>query len=78
LILAMLLVAGAGKATHRWASVMTRIALVLFWTFPLYFVLVKWHCLYLMAPVLLALVSGAIEQARHSHTAPETASAVVG
>ena len=28
--------------------------LIIFWTFPLYFLFVKWHCLYLMAIVLFA------------------------
>jgi hypothetical protein len=27
--------------------------MVLFWIFPIYFVFVAWHCLYLMCPVLL-------------------------
>lgn len=48
---------------------MTRVlltfTLVLFWTFPLYFLFVKWHCLYLMAVVLIiftwACVRGAEE-----------------
>ena len=27
--------------------------MVLFWVFPIYFLFVAWHCLYLMCPVLL-------------------------
>ena|SRR5215469_623782 len=42
-------------------------ALLLFWMFPIYFLLVKWHCLYLMAPVLLVLVWGAIKETQVVH-----------
>ena len=58
LLLAMFLAAGALTALNelrhepglRIALVAT---LVVFWVFPIYFLFVKWHCLYLMCPVLL-------------------------
>jgi hypothetical protein len=34
--------------------------LVLFWTFPLYFLVVAWHCLYLMCPILLLFTFSAL------------------
>jgi hypothetical protein len=34
----------------RWTLIAT---VVLFWTFPIYFLFVAWHCLYLLCPVLL-------------------------
>jgi len=33
-----------------------KIVLVFFWSFPIYFVLVAWHCLFLLAPVLVLFV----------------------
>jgi hypothetical protein len=41
------------------------IALLLFWIFPIYFVFVSWHCLYLMCPVLLIFVWSAIQAAKN-------------
>jgi hypothetical protein len=39
------------------------IALVLFWSFPIYFMFVAWHCLYLMCPVLLIFCLAAVRAA---------------
>jgi hypothetical protein len=33
-----------------------KIVLAFFWSFPIYFVLVAWHCLFLLAPVLVVFV----------------------
>jgi len=40
--------------------------LALFWTFPIYFVSVAWHCLYLMCPVLLLFVYSEIRAAEYA------------
>ena len=71
LILAMLLASGhisghSSARTASWDRIAIRAALVLFWTIPVYFLCVKWHCLYLMGPVLLLFVWGAIELARNA------------
>jgi hypothetical protein len=39
-----------GRRELRWTLMAT---VVLFWTFPIYFLLVAWHCLYLLCPILL-------------------------
>jgi hypothetical protein len=78
LILAMLLVAGqdcvfpsAGWGS-AFAGTSTRSALAVFWTFPIYFLFVKWHCLFLLGPALFLFVWGAVRvssvQKTHSVT----------
>lgn len=64
LILAMLLAASHVRALAvpgrvLWPSVATKVALALFWAVPIYFLFVKWHCLFLLAPVLFLFVWGA-------------------
>jgi uncharacterized membrane protein len=49
------------------------IVLTVFWTFPIYFVLVAWHCLYLICPVLLLFVYLAVRMARHASRLPVNA-----
>jgi len=44
-----------------------------FWTFPIYFALVAWHCLYLMCPVLLLFVYLAVRMAKHASRLPVNA-----
>ena len=44
--------------------------LVVFWTFPLYFLFVSWHCLYIMAIVLITFVCASVWAA--GRTAPLT------
>jgi hypothetical protein len=66
LILAMLLVVVHGSVfpSAGWGPTLActsiRLAVILFWTFPVYFLFVKWHCLYLMGPVLFLLVWGTV------------------
>lgn len=66
LILAMLLVGGRGSnfpsagLNPVFGRISTRAVLILFWTFPIYFLLVKWHCLYLMGPVLFLFAWGTV------------------
>jgi Glycosyltransferase family 87 len=66
LILAMFL----GAAMLRYARWGVRFALtftlIVFWTFPLYFLFVKWHCLYLMALALLGFTWSCAECAKHT------------
>jgi hypothetical protein len=47
----------------RWLMVST---LLLFWTFPIYFICVAWHCLYLLAPVLLIFSYVAVRAANYA------------
>jgi Glycosyltransferase family 87 len=70
LVLAMFLAAShlsdGDFIADRASAAALRTTFVLFWTFPLYFVFVKWHCLYLMGPVLLAFVWGTARAAKLS------------
>jgi Glycosyltransferase family 87 len=65
LIVAMLLALGHSSVGKKdqgvgAAAVAVRISSALFWMFPIYFLAVKWHCLYLMAPVLLLFIWGSM------------------
>ena len=81
LILPMLLTAGSPSSlqnpfpTSPWTRRGIKLTVALFWMFPIYFLLVKWHCLYLMGPVLLLFVWGTISIAKHPQ--PTSAIAVV-
>lgn len=46
------------------ARVPLALALIIFWTFPLYFLFVKWHCLYLMAIVLVGFMWACVRGAQ--------------
>lgn len=63
LILAMFLAGGFAGAHStrykRWLRLALMATLVVFWAFPVYFLFVKWHCLYLMCPVLLLFLFAA-------------------
>jgi hypothetical protein len=66
LIVAMFLAAARFRElTSRWRFA-EAIALVIFWSFPIYFLCVAWHCLYLMCPVLLLFVFSVVGVARDS------------
>jgi hypothetical protein len=65
LILAIFLV--SSKVSHRnltevgaLTAISFRVALIIFWSFPLYVLFVKWHCLFLLAPVLLLFVFASV------------------
>jgi hypothetical protein len=83
LILPMLLTAGSlsNLQIRFQASPRTRraikLTLVLFWAFPIYFLFVKWHSLYLMGPILLLFVWETISIAKHPLPTSEIA-AVTG
>ena len=53
LALAMLLLAGRIRGTSTALRFAASLAVAVFWSFPLYFLFVKWHCMYLMAIALL-------------------------
>jgi hypothetical protein len=65
LVLPMFLVAGQLSSPNFPLSgrVVIRLALALLWTFPIYFLCVAWHCLYLMCLVLLVFVYLAVRGA---------------
>lgn len=52
-----------GKLTSP-ARVPLAFTLILFWIFPVYFLFVKWHCLYLMAIALLAFIWACVRGAQ--------------
>jgi hypothetical protein len=79
LILPLLVVAPYLKTSCSQAklpTLVTRFASVLFWTAPLYFLFVKWHCLYLMAPVLLGFIWGAMRSTKFARQGVELQRAV--
>ena len=56
LALGLFLVAARLHGLSRDLRTVLVFTLVVFWAFPLYFLFVKWHCLYLMAIVLITFV----------------------
>jgi hypothetical protein len=79
LILALLLAAAHSKGSYSRAklpALITRVAAILFWTAPIYFLLVKWHRLYLMAPVLLGFIWGATRSVKFARPPVELQRAV--
>jgi hypothetical protein len=50
---------------HRELQVALKVILILFWTFPIYFICVAWHCLYLMCPILTLFVFLAMVNAKY-------------
>jgi len=67
LILAMFLASAHfenGVAGYRVPMVMS---LAIFWFFPIYFLSVAWHCLYLMCPVLLLFVFSGLRAAQYAN-----------
>jgi len=69
LMLAMFLAAagfsGSAVPAHRALRLAMKFTLVLFWFFPVYFLFVAWHCLYLMCPVLLLFAYSALLGAKY-------------
>jgi hypothetical protein len=69
LMLAMFLAAAGFSNSDATGNGALRIAmkltLVLFWFFPIYFLFVAWHCLYLMCPVLLLFAYSALLGAKY-------------
>jgi hypothetical protein len=50
---------------HRGLRIAMTTAIVLFWAFPIYFLFVAWHCLYLMCPLLLLFAYSALLGAKY-------------
>jgi hypothetical protein len=70
----LLVVADLAKTSGpqaKLSTLVTRAIVVLFWIPPIYFLFVKWHCLYLMAPVLLAFTWSAIQRAKFARQGVE-------
>lgn len=66
LLIGLLGVGAALGKLGRMARIPLVSTLILFWTFPLYFLFVKWHCLYLMAIVLIAFAWGCVRGAEEA------------
>jgi hypothetical protein len=65
LILSMFLAVANLRAQSRGIRAALVFALIVFWAFPLYFLFVNWHCLYLMAIVLITFVWECVRAAKH-------------
>jgi len=69
LILAMFLAAagfsGHGATGNRVLRITMKLTLVVFWFFPIYFLFVAWHCLYLMCPILFLFAYSALLGAKY-------------
>ncbi len=69
MILAMFLGAAGGSSSgvpgHRVLRTVIILTLVVFWFFPVYFLFVAWHCLYLMCPILLLFAYSALLGAKY-------------
>lgn len=55
-----------------------KLLLVILWCFPIYFVLVAWHCLFLLAPLLVLLALLALLSAKHCEYATPANTAFAG
>lgn len=67
LILALLLVtANLPDRRYRGSRWALLTSLVLFWTVPIYFLFVAWHCLYLLCPVLLLFALSALMASKYA------------
>jgi hypothetical protein len=58
----------------RWALGAT---LAIFWIFPVYFLFVAWHCMYLLCPVLLLFTFSVIFAGRRASDQPFTAATAI-
>jgi hypothetical protein len=68
LLLAMFLVAASlsgFNAVRPWLRIVLVATLALFWIFPVYFICVAWHCLYLMCPALALFVFSVLLSAKY-------------
>ena len=67
--IAMFLAAGSLSRVSKVLRITTFLTLAVFWTFPLYFLFVKWHCMYVMAIALLAFTWCCLRISQESTTA---------
>lgn len=65
LVVGMFLAAANLRAQSRGVLAALVVTLALFWAFPIYFLLVNWHCLYLMAIVLITFVWACVGAAKY-------------
>jgi hypothetical protein len=75
LIVGMFLVAASLHGFNPGLRVVLASTLVVFWAFPLYFLFVNWHCLYLMAIVLITFALASARAARSSGDGIQTMAA---
>jgi len=78
LILPMFLTAANIRQEIAKPRIAMVIVLAVFWTLPIYFALVAWHCLYLMCPVLLLFVYLAVRMAKPASRLPTSTPECVG
>jgi hypothetical protein len=73
-ILLALFLTGATFPSRQYPGFRAALAttMVLFWCFPIYFLFVAWHCLYLMCPILLLFSISALLASRHITRATPT------
>ncbi len=66
-MLLALFLTGASFPSRQYRGFRASLAatMVLFWCFPIYFLFVAWHCLYLMCPILLLFSISALLASRH-------------
>jgi glycosyl transferase family 87 len=65
MFLAMATFSGSRAINHRAMRITMTITVLLFWAFPIYFLFVAWHCLYLMCPLLLLFAYSALLGAKY-------------
>jgi hypothetical protein len=71
MLLSMFLVAAHTSSSNKTAIRFTLLAcLAVFWFAPIYFLLLSWHYMFLLAPVLMAFAVGAIKLAANLEPAP--------
>jgi hypothetical protein len=68
LLLSMLLIGAHFDDAPPRARVLLVFSMAVFWTSPVYFLCIAYHCLYLMCPVLLLFALAAIQMARTGTT----------
>jgi len=64
LLFSMLLILAHFDGANAKVRVLLVFTMAVFWTFPLYFLCVAYHCLYLMCPVLVLFVFAAVQMAK--------------
>src|SRR5207247_11227375 len=65
LLALFLVVANFPLRPHQGLRSTLAATMALFWVFPIYFLFVAWHCLYLMCPVLLLFGISALLASKH-------------
>jgi hypothetical protein len=73
-------IANFPERIHRGLRWTLTVTVVLFWTVPIYFLFVAWHCLYLLCPVLLLFVFSTLLASKYvgCHSPTEVKCVTVG